>query len=404
MADKDPSRRTPQDYALASPINKPVQSKLTNPSVFIPLSTNQFQPLQSYSSALQTQQKLALPSTPTKSVDERQKYTMKLNFDPIALTHISTKIEDFHQVNQLAAQYFPPKTHYVPPHPLHNQLFYEFILVDSGSILLTHVRDKKDTNRVAYSKCIITKILSSSKDWSSPEGIKPFSQPFHLAGYTFQDYRRAWWNALYIYPFTHSWFFQINKNIEKNFPIWFYDWFYCHGSIHEILPTEIKQAYKLFCDNTKFLPYQQPLQFHATFGVPWIYCWTFELEQVYPIPYPKHLVRRHQVKWWMGFNNNTCSTKIIQEYLHPSRLPEKEIPAETQTSSEPTENKVPSTTSTSEQPTSKRSKKKLSKSEISKLFQLYMEAEDSDNEVDEAASTSTSDPYGGPFAQDPYEL
>ena len=117
-----------------------------------------------------------------------------------------------------------------------------------------------------------------------------------------------------------------------------------------------------------------------------------------------HLVRRHHVKWWMGFNNNTCSTKIVQEHLHLPKLPEKEvniIPAEIHT---PTENKIPLAASTSVQPTLKKSKKSLSKAELGKLLQLYAEAEYSDNEVEEAASASTSDPFGGPFAQDPYEL
>jgi hypothetical protein len=116
-----------------------------------------------------------------------------------------------------------------------------------------------------------------------------------------------------------------------------------------------------------------------------------------------HLVRRHHVKWWMGFNNNTCSTKIVQEHLQIPKIPEKEvniIPA----SSEPTEVKIPSTASTSVQPVPRKPKKKLSKGELGKLLQLYAEVEDSDNEAEEAASASTSDPFGGPFAQDPYEL
>jgi hypothetical protein len=112
MADKQPSRRTPQDYALAPLTKQPIQSKLTNPPTFVPLSLNQFQPLRSYASTIQTQPRPAITST-----EERQKYTLKSNYDPIALTRFLTKIEDFHQVNQLAAQYFPPKTHYVPPHP-----------------------------------------------------------------------------------------------------------------------------------------------------------------------------------------------------------------------------------------------------------------------------------------------
>ncbi|KAL4374053.1 hypothetical protein AHAS_Ahas05G0143300 [Arachis hypogaea] len=54
---------------------------------------------------------------------------------------------------------FPNTFHYIPINPQKTQKFYEFILVDTGSIELTHYRDS-NTKQPIYSKIKIMKILS----------------------------------------------------------------------------------------------------------------------------------------------------------------------------------------------------------------------------------------------------
>ena len=56
---------------------------------------------------------------------------------------------------QLAAKLFPPGFHFFPDNPKKKKTleFYEFVLVDTGSIPLSHTPCKYKENRIAYSKC-----------------------------------------------------------------------------------------------------------------------------------------------------------------------------------------------------------------------------------------------------------
>ncbi|KAL4321757.1 hypothetical protein AHAS_Ahas14G0142400 [Arachis hypogaea] len=93
---------------------------------------------------------------------------------------------------------FPNTFHYIPINPQKTQKFYEFILVDTGSIELTHYRD------------------SNTKQPS-----KSFSLKFEPQNYTYYDYQEAWNHILFLSPSPHSWFIWFRKGISLQFPKWF---------------------------------------------------------------------------------------------------------------------------------------------------------------------------------------
>ena len=71
--------------------------------------------------------------------------------------------------------------------------FYEFILVDTESVQISHVKNPEG-NDIAYSKCKILKILTE-KDWDqNPFTHKRFSQNFDPQTFDFYDYKNAWYN------------------------------------------------------------------------------------------------------------------------------------------------------------------------------------------------------------------
>ena len=77
--------------------------------------------------------------------------------------------------------------------------FYEFILVDTESIQVSHVRNPEGTN-IAYSKCKISKIISKNNWDQSPFTHKSFSQNFVPQTFDYLDYKNAWFNTFFVKP------------------------------------------------------------------------------------------------------------------------------------------------------------------------------------------------------------
>jgi len=60
----------------------------------------------------------------------------------------------------LARQLIPPGWEHPKTETLKTQKFYEFILVDTDSILVTHMPSSQDPDRIGYSKMVIKHILT----------------------------------------------------------------------------------------------------------------------------------------------------------------------------------------------------------------------------------------------------
>ena len=104
---------------------------------------------------------------------------------------IDQHIEHIQNPRQVISQMFPPGWYFQPEHPHKSQTFYEFILVDTNSILLTHSKCTFDTSRTAFSKCLIKKVISPFQWNGHPCNTRPFSQEFSPQEYNYYDYQTA---------------------------------------------------------------------------------------------------------------------------------------------------------------------------------------------------------------------
>ena len=104
----------------------------------------------------------------------------------------------------LVQQLFPPSFQYLPHDSKKTRTFYEFILVDTDSIEVTHNTDKD--NNIIFSRVKILKVLSIF-EWNQPlYKSKSLSRQFTPQTYTYYDYKEAWYNMFYYKPYQHSWF------------------------------------------------------------------------------------------------------------------------------------------------------------------------------------------------------
>ena len=413
MSAKKPEKgkkiQTPEDYALALP-TQPKPPKLVpfqKPSSSIPLTPNPFQPLRNFSPLNYAQTVSPQQSSTTSISTQSQVYFTKPICENIFLTRYTQDQNlDFREINNLASKIFPKDTHFNSDDGLKTQKYYELILVDSKSIELKHNMDSKDTSTISYSNCKILQVLKST-EWLSPHCTKMFSISYVPPGYSYHDYKMAWYRAFFIRPFTHSWFFYFDKNISKEFPIWFHEWWAYFGSQADIIPPPIQHSFELFIKNTKIQPFERTLQFHATFGVPWIMCWCYQIKQILPPPLPKSLIREFKIKWWVKYNPHFCSPQLVQDYIQFGKILVKEIKA-IPASTPPLSQKIPqvSPSSSGTIPASPSTpKKKMSRDELASFIQQYFAEEQTEQEEESKLTPEEPfDPFGGPCSQDPYDF
>ena len=116
------------------------------------------------------------------------------------------------------------------------QEFYEFVLVDTGSILLFHTPCKYKENRIAYSKCTIKYVLSPTQ-WGSfqqktqqgatPWELRKSSQSYNPQYYTYFDYLMVRYKTFLFQNDRdqHSWLFFFDRFHEiPSLPQWFIKW------------------------------------------------------------------------------------------------------------------------------------------------------------------------------------
>ena len=103
--------------------------------------------------------------------------------------------------------------------------FYEFILVDTKSVEISHIQNESST-KIYYSKCKIFKVLTHKLWGQSPDIHKTFLKNFRPKSYDYHDYIDAWFYIFFYRPFDHSWFFHWGDEIkiQNDFPNWFQEW------------------------------------------------------------------------------------------------------------------------------------------------------------------------------------
>jgi hypothetical protein len=77
---------------------------------------------------------------------------------------IELEYQHMKNARELVTKVFPPGWDFMPEDKNKSQKFYEFILVDSGSVILSHTPCKfdPDLKRLAFSKCTIKKCAFTS--------------------------------------------------------------------------------------------------------------------------------------------------------------------------------------------------------------------------------------------------
>jgi len=210
--------------------------------------------------------------------------------------------------------------------PLKTQRYYELVLIDSGSIELYHTMDRSDPDRVSYSKCIIKKVIRPT-EWASLATMKEFTINYIPKGYTYHDYRMAWYRTFLYRPFDHSWFFTFHSNCQAEFPIWFYEWWHSYGPTTDILPPAALKGFNHYLFKAKGLHYIKAVQFYKEFKVPWIFCWSYKISQHYCIvdKFPMSLFREFKIKWWDKFNLTVCSESTVNEFLSTGKKIQQQI-------------------------------------------------------------------------------
>jgi len=349
-------------------------------------------------------------SIPSSQSSSFQSPYITKNFSESLILTSFTETPDYKTLLSFLLKVFPKDCQWMADDHHKTQRFYEFVLIDSGSIDVHHTYDKKIPSKIAYSKCIIKKVLKPS-EWMDLWTIKEFSVNFNPRGYTYHDYRMAWMRAFLLRPFDHSWFFTFHTHSSEEFPIWFYEWWHLFGSIPEVLPTIVQTGFNTWISKTKGPYYQQSLLFYKEFKVPWIFCWSYKIAQKYDSKnqqYPMSLVREFKIKWWDKFEQHVCSPAAVTDFIQTG----KKIQYQIQQVSKEIQKKEKITTASSSKASSKIQISSDSDEEIDlqaflqfqkfKKLQKQLKAAKSSRASSEGSSSC--DPMGGPCAQDPFEL
>ena len=99
--------------------------------------------------------------------------------------------------------------------------FYEFILVDTNSIKITHNINRNNPRRITFSKCQILRVMTIA-DWNKkPFTYEVFRQPFHPMSFNYIDYMDVRYNMIYLHSYQHSWFMQFSRGRNAKFLAWF---------------------------------------------------------------------------------------------------------------------------------------------------------------------------------------
>ncbi|KAI5657202.1 hypothetical protein M9H77_25995 [Catharanthus roseus] len=343
-----------------------------------------------------------ISSTQHTSSTSTQYFTKPITTS-ITLTSF-TEVPEFKVLQNFLQRLFPQECQWLHDDPTKTQTYYELILVDSNSVEISHTPDKNNPQKIAYSKCTIKKVIKST-EWASIWSTKCFSVPFKPPGYTYQDYHMAWHQTFWKRPFDHSWFFIFHQNCSKDFPIWFYEWWCYFGSIPDILPLIPYLDFQTWMNKMTGPRYTLPISFHAELRVPWIFCWSYKLQQLQPpqstIPdFPLFLIREFKIKWWTGYSVAFCSQETVLNFIPTGQKIHKSIQQVAKQATPPAKIQASATADSS-----------LSKitTDEEEQFQEFLRFKAFQNKLKQTASSSTSsqdstDPFGGPCAQDPFDL
>lgn len=293
----------------------PAQPQLTSPSYKIALSTpptitsSKLVDIPSSSSSkLYTSSSSPRPSTSKFLMMEKPIKTLISTIEPEII------MKPTNDPWEIATNFLPRGFTFMTSHLKKTRQYFEFILVDSDSIEVTHNYSPNNPSEISYSKCRILKILTLT-DWGQRQWTpKTLSQTYEPQYYNYTDYIDAWNNFLFIGK-THSWFIYFCPNCPRTFPNWFVQLWDSIGFHEDILPNIVKSGYQEFdrlYTKQSFIP--TSLAYAFDLHVSWIFAWDFKvIEELTAsraiLPY---LYRTYKVKWWSKFELSRLHISQVQ--------------------------------------------------------------------------------------------
>ncbi|KAA0050193.1 Enzymatic polyprotein [Cucumis melo var. makuwa] len=152
------------------------------------------------------------PSTTLLSYARTVKPVVFMPRPPVTRYQTKTTLEDVviepefdePSVLEICSQVYPYGFNFFPKDIKKTRQFYEFILVDTFSVEITHIPDRNNSKKIVYSKLNFFRVLTPSH-W--PQGMYvpwKFSKPFNPQSYTYRDYMEAWYKVLWHESHNHS--------------------------------------------------------------------------------------------------------------------------------------------------------------------------------------------------------
>ncbi|KAI5657750.1 hypothetical protein M9H77_26543 [Catharanthus roseus] len=208
-------------------------------------------------------------------------------------------------------------------------------------------------------------------------------------------------------------FFIFHQHCSKDFPIWFYEWWINFGSLPDILPPIPKLGFQTWLKKMTGPSYAIPLQFYAELRVPWIFCWSYKIDQIYSKDYPMSLTREFKIKWWTGYSVELCSQDTVLQFIQQRHLLQRSIqqlskgathsPSSVQTTAPAIPSPLKQESSISKLTTEDADEAQQFQEFLRfKAFQQQMKKQASQSPT--SSQDSSTDPFGGPCAQDPFDI
>ena len=194
-------------------------------------------------------------------------------------------------------------------------------------------------------------------------------------------------------------------------------------------------GFQTYCKNIQGEEYTRSILFHTEFKVPWIFCWSFKIMQDLEAPLPMSLVREFKVKWWDEFKQEICSQETVLKFLQTGEKLKWTMQqlVTVQTKEKSPLRKVAASSSIQRPNTPSKGKeteaanpaqdfflsKMMTNLDVLQEYLNYLKEQTKEDkgisnqgpttvgsttaEESTSSPTQTSDPFGGPCAQDPYD-
>ena len=252
----------------------------------------------------------------TKTVkSESSQYQLNGELQIVSLDNLLASVP----ADQIASKIYQPKMHFLPKISSFSINFYEAILKQTNSALITH--NDKD-GETACSKLKILHVLSPQEwqnNWATTRMVQ--SPNKKQWPYNYWDYMNAWEYTLLRQNSkqTHSWFISFQRTRNAQIHDWFWiNWWSLYGPSSSILPDSLSNHFKTFATNKASLKSSEPsyifLMYSLSYAIPWILKWNYNKTSN-----PPFLYRRTFVKKWDKFDvspvlqNQAPSTSNLQQ-------------------------------------------------------------------------------------------